>query len=546
MQEPKRPPAAPPAVRVRYHVLDQALGPVDRRLFGQFLERPSWGETGPEAAVINDRGDLQPAVVTMLDGMRIPIVRFPGGTDVDYMDWRDMIDNVPGRDAGRPVSTGHTGKPVTNRFGFDEYLRLAEKRGWESILVVNFREGQLGLKPLQEAARQAAGLIAYCNAKVGTALPDGMPDWPALRARNGRTAPYGVKYVQIGNETSVWGKEPRAKDPTAYDTRYVDSLEAYEKAIHAVDPAIQIIVDASRNTDAAVRARLGDRIAFLAMHIYMPWKCDPAERDGQPVRPDQLTPEEVWKAWVATPGFSAEDGLAVLPDRMGERTSKCGYKLAITEWNWNGGWWSKEAGKSPLDSDLARGVGAAGFVHALMRGGTNVAIATQSMLVGHRWGIAAIFMDPAGTRAPEQRFSGMVTALYGQHHGDTLMAMQSEGLPCYAQPLRLGGILPHPKVAMVDALSTAGNKAVFWHAINRGFEQEVAATVDLSALGPLARKGTLYLLEGHLENRPAQAGAPAWVRQEPVFLEGGVAVVHLPARCVAVLSVERQPPQETP
>ena len=26
------------------------LNPVDSRLFGQFLERPSWGETGPEAA----------------------------------------------------------------------------------------------------------------------------------------------------------------------------------------------------------------------------------------------------------------------------------------------------------------------------------------------------------------------------------------------------------------------------------------------------------------------------------------------------------------
>ena len=53
------------------------------------------------------------------------MIRFPGGTDVDFMDWCDMIDNVPGQPPERPVSTGHRGHEVTNYFGYDEFLRFA-------------------------------------------------------------------------------------------------------------------------------------------------------------------------------------------------------------------------------------------------------------------------------------------------------------------------------------------------------------------------------------------------------------------------------------
>ena len=40
----------------------------------------------------------------LLRAMRIPILRFPGGTDADYIDWTDMISNAPGRDAEQGTS----------------------------------------------------------------------------------------------------------------------------------------------------------------------------------------------------------------------------------------------------------------------------------------------------------------------------------------------------------------------------------------------------------------------------------------------------------
>ena len=190
---------------VRLTVHDRVLNEVDHRLFGQFLERPSWGgETGPEAAVDPATGRLQSDVFRLLQTMQIPVLRFPGGTDVDYMDWTDMIDNAPGRAPGasRPVSVGHGGDEVTNDFGIDEALELAEDLDAEMVLVVNLGDAVLARTTIEEAARHAAGLVAYANAEVGEALPEGMPNWPGIRAQNGRETPYGVRYFEIGNE--VW------------------------------------------------------------------------------------------------------------------------------------------------------------------------------------------------------------------------------------------------------------------------------------------------------------------------------------------------------
>lgn len=539
--EPRGP--SPPAdgeEAIRFQVLNRAVGKIDPRLFGQFMERPSWGEIGPEAAVVPGTHDLQPAVVKLLQDMRIPIVRFPGGTDVDHMDWRDMVDNVPGRDPNRPVSIGHLKHTVTNRFGYDEFLRMAEKMGWETIIVVNLRDGQLGLRPLKEAALHAAGLAAYCNAPVGAKLPQNMPDWPSLRAKNGREKPYGVKYFQLGNETWAWDANMKAAHAGRYEEAYVESIAAYEQAIHAVDPSVQLITDYNGPLIAKVRQRLGDKIAYLCGHYYMPWMIRKVEKDGNAVPPETLTAEEIWYAWVATPKIDS-DGRSILESNVLTAAPALGYKVAVTEWNWNGGW-GHDVKNVALNSSLARGLGAAGFVHALMRKGDVVEIATQSMLVGKGWGIAAILVDPNGVKPPRRTPSGMVTTLYGLHHGDRLMEMKDSGVPTYKQPLRLEGIRPSPKVATIDALATASEKAVFWHAINRSFYRGLEVAVDLTAVGPIADPARLYILEGHLEDEDAAAEGTSVARilTVNVPVKDGVATVALPARSVVVLEAQKK------
>ncbi len=134
---------------------------------------------------------------------------------------------------------------------------------------------------------------------------------------------------------------------------------------------------------------------------------------------------------------------------------KLGYKVAVTEWNWNGGWRGHDREGMALDSLLPRGLGAAGYLHGLMRHADVTDIGTQSMLVGIGWNIAAIGADRDNAAPARMRPTGMATMLYSQHHGDRLMAMESEGVPCYRQPFEMAGIKPAEKVAMVDALVTA-------------------------------------------------------------------------------------------
>ncbi len=525
---------------ITFVVKDQLLHKIDRRLFGQFMERPSWGEIGPEAALVPGTRRLQPEVVKLLGEMAIPILRFPGGTDVDFLDWRDMVSNVPGREVERPVSTGHKGDKVTNNFGYDEFLRLCEDLRAEAIVVVNFRDGLLRTKPLKEAAMHAASLVAYCNAPVGADLPDGMADWPAVRERNGRAKPYAVKYFQIGNETWAFLNEMKKAEPQGVEDAYVDCLVAYVEAMRAVDPSIRLIVDDLPDVSERVRERLGTKVQYLAVHNYFPWGITEVTRDGEDVPIGELTAADIWYAWVATPGMD-EDGLSSYGADAFSRVRKSGYKVAVTEWNWNG-WWQHRGPRPALDSSFAKGVGAAGFIHALMRAGDIVEIGCQSMLVGNRWGITAVRADPKAEVPPYFMPTGQVTAFYSRYHGEDLLAVEATNVPTYEQPYRLGGTRAKEKVVYVDVLATADDETIYLHAINRHFDEPMALTLDLSAFGGLAGRAVHHLFEGRLNDRP-QADEPLQIgrlRHEQIRFEGTTLEVTLPPRTVSCIEIARR------
>ncbi len=526
---------------VVYRVRNEVLHNIDPRLFGQFMERPSWGEIGPEGALVPGTNKLQPEVYTLLQRMKVPIMRFPGGTDVDYMDWRDMVGNVPGRGADRPVSVGHNGHKITNNFGYDEFLQLSQQLESEPIIVVNFRDGFLEQKPLADAALNAAGLVAYCNAGVGAKLPEGMPDWPSVRAANGHPEPYGVKLWQIGNETWFFYRTLKKDRPQEAAKQYADCIVAYARAMLSVDPGIEFIMDRFDIPKEAVqlaRKVLGDKIRYTVDHVYIPWGIKEVRKDGKPFPVETLSVSDIWKAWVATPQFD-KDGQSVLRLPILTEARREGHKLAITEWNWNG-WWNVQP--AALSSSFAKGVGAAGILHGLIRSADVIEIGCQSMLVGNSWGIHAVWADREGIIPPHYMPSGQVTMLYSNHHGSKLLAVEATGIPTYSQPFRMSGIEPSEKVAYLDALATAGEDAVFFHVINRHFDQPIEITIDLTALGPLENKAGHYMLEGRLNDKPAQ-GEPrqiARITHSELSYDGMVLKVILPARTVSCIELPRK------
>ncbi|MEI7834104.1 MAG: hypothetical protein WCJ56_13025, partial [bacterium] len=420
---------------IRLTVEPTALNHVDDRLFGQFLERAAPAEPGIENGLIPGTHELQPQVKTLMKLMHIPVIRFPGGTTVESTDWTNMIDNAPGREAARPVLVEGNAR-ISHAFGVDECLNLSDELGAATILVVNFRDALTKKKPMQTAALHAAGLISYACTPAGGAIPDGMPDWAAVRARNGHKAPYRVAYVEIGNEWWAYYHDVTAalgtNDPKVMVAWYRDCLQAYVAAIRAVAPDVAFIIDAPHDgpghefhTQLIRDPWVRQNIRYLSPHIYAPGAWAKVTRDGKPVPVTTIPAREIWQALVAMPGaFSPEGENIAFGQRIDELTG-LGCAVCTTEWNWNG--WGDA--KLPFDVQQASALGAAGFLNGLMRDGDRIPLATQSMLVGSVWGVTAIRVDPTGN-IPARLFpTGLVTALYSQFHGTSRYALRHDPLP---------------------------------------------------------------------------------------------------------------------
>ena len=525
------------AAEIEIAVSDTVLHEIDRRLFGQFMERPSWGEIGPEAAVIPGTHKLQPEAWKLLRRMQIPIARFPGGTDVDYTNWLDMIDNVPGRQSGRPITVGHQGDQVTNYFGYDEFLQFCEELDVEPILVVNFRDGLLAEDGPQKAAAHAAKLVAYCNTPPDNDLSKELAVWPALRAKNGHSAAYKVKYFQIGNETWAFSRE------IGHD-QYIATLNEYIRAIRAVDPTVQIIVDGQPAELAAkVHRQLGDRIAFYAVHHYQPWEVREIVRGGKSVDVKSLSDRDIWYAWVTVPRIG-DAGQSVFIRGELNQARELGYPVAMTEWNLNGWWGQAIADRTEPTSLFAKGVGAAGMLHAMMRQGDVVQLATQSMLIGDRWGIHAIYCDRDGRTPPYMVPSGQVTMLYSWYHGNECLKVALSGVPHYEQPYRMAGNIPAERVAYLDVLATRNTETLYLHAINRHFDESLSVQIDVSSLiKQPGQNGLLHTLTGRLNNTPESGDSPqpAKIHDETFNIISSRFPVRLPARSVNVIEVPLLP-----
>ncbi len=522
-------------------VHNSEISKVDNRLFGQFLEKPSWhGEWGPEAALKPGTNELQEGVVELMEEMHIPVLRFPGGTDVNEQDWTTMIDNAPEREGDRPEYVGIEGDTVTNMFGYDEACRLAEEIDAEMMLVINFGDAYFKRKSIEEAAMHEAGLIAYCNAALDAALPEGMPNWPEIRAMNGHPEPYNVKYVQIANEPWVMDNKLKRRgeiDPELKE-HYFEILEAFIEAFLEIDPDIKIIADGnSEDITIPLRERFGSKIDYLSYHIYKPWGINEIKRGETVIPRDSLTEEEIWKTWIAVPEFNAE-GESVIDNDIYNMLRNTGYPIAVTEWNWNGWWGNNSVDQEQLGSHFTKGIGAAGFLHALMREGSIIDIATQSMLVGRSWGITGIRVSEEEAFDPYPLPTGQVTGFYSQHHGNALLKTESKNVAHYEQPYRMSGIGPVDSVKYLDILATKDDDKIYLHVINRHYDEDVETKINLTGFEAEPKKMLVHHMTGNIDNTPCEEGLQNTGCFSTVEVELSAGnTVKLPKRSVSIVEI---------
>ncbi|MFL6170583.1 MAG: alpha-N-arabinofuranosidase [Ornithinibacter sp.] len=345
-------------------VLDPAftIGPVDRRLFGSFVEHmgrcvyTGIHEPGhPTADEHGFRGDV--AALTREAG--VTLVRYPGGNFVSGYRWEDGVGPVEDRPA-RIDLAWRSLEP--NTVGLNEFVGWARRVGVEPMLVVN-----LGTRGVQEAC----DLLEYTNHPGGTALSD-------LRVQHGHPQPHDVRLWGLGNEMDApW--------QVGYATAEAYGLRATQtaRAMRQVDPRIEFVACGSSSRqirtfgawEAAVLEHAYDDVDFISVHGYYEELAD----DLTSFLASSVGMDEHIRSVIAT------------ADAVGARRgSRHRVDLAFDEWNV---WYQHRfAGHTKLDLErtprliedtfsMADAVAVGGFLNTFLRHADRVKIACQAQLV---------------------------------------------------------------------------------------------------------------------------------------------------------------------
>ena len=229
---------------------DRTLGRLDRRVFGGFIEhlgRCVYGGVFDEGSPLSDERGYRRDVLEAARGLRVPILRWPGGNFVSGYHWTDGV----GPREERPRKTELAWfTEESNRFGTDEFVEYCRLLGAEPYICVNMGTGTID---------EAQAWVEYCN---GT----GDTYWANLRRQNGHEEPYGVKYWGLGNE--MYG-EWQIGALEAED--YVKKAREFAKVMKWTDPGIELVscgLSGLTDWDRLVVEKLAPFVDYHSVHIY--------------------------------------------------------------------------------------------------------------------------------------------------------------------------------------------------------------------------------------------------------------------------------------
>jgi len=141
-------------------------------------------------------------LMEMLEGTKSHFLRFPGGCIVEGFTYETAMrfSDIIGPVWERPSKWNLWHYRSTNGLGYHEYLQICEDLGLEALYVVNCGMTCQGRAPeffegegLQGMLQEAFDAVDYATAPVGT-------KWGDARAAAGHPEPFGLKYIEIGNE----------------------------------------------------------------------------------------------------------------------------------------------------------------------------------------------------------------------------------------------------------------------------------------------------------------------------------------------------------
>jgi len=308
-------------------------------------------------------------VIALLKELDSPVYRWPGGNFVSGYNWMDGIgerDKRPTR--SNPAWTGIE----SNDVGIHEYMELMKIINSEAFIAVN-----TGLGTVEEVARE----IEYCNGTPDTEMGK-------LRAENGHSEPYGIKWWAVGNE--MYGGWQLGHMPLE---EYVQKHNQMAEAIWDVDPKAQLIaVGAVGNWSKTMLSESADHMNLLSEHIY----CQ--EEDSVPGHVSQLA-DNIKR--VADAHREYLDSIPGLPEKN--------IRVAMDEWNyWYGDYIYGELGVRYHHKDA---LGVAKGLHEYFRNSDIYFMANYAQTVNV---IGCIKTTPTTSGFAT---TGLPLKLYRQHFG---------------------------------------------------------------------------------------------------------------------------------
>jgi alpha-L-arabinofuranosidase len=180
------------------------------------------------------RGDI----ARMLQDEGLNVLRYGGSmVNAEGYRWKKMIGD---RDK-RPHYKGWWYPYSTNGFGIEEFLHFCEAAKFEKVFAIND----------EETPEDAGDLVEYLNGPTTS-------KWGAIREKNGHKAPYGVKYIEIGNEETT-------------NAHYIERFKLLYDAVHARDPSVQFVIAAWWEPDNPISKRivqeLDGKAALWDVHV---------------------------------------------------------------------------------------------------------------------------------------------------------------------------------------------------------------------------------------------------------------------------------------
>jgi alpha-N-arabinofuranosidase len=484
---------------------DYAIGPVDPRMFGGFLEhlgRAVYHGMFQPDSIHADEAGFRKDVLEVLREMRMTAMRYPGGNFASGYHWQDGI----GPRATRPTVHELAWQSIEpNHIGTDEYLKLTRTMNWLPMLTVNLGTG---------TAEEARNWLEYCNGPIGTKYAN-------LRAANGSDKPYGVKLWCLGNEMDgPWQLGHVPAD------QYAIRAQQAAKLMKDTDPGIELIASGS---------------CVITLPTYMEWDRTVLEYIGD------LADYVSLHRYVGNPGDNTADYLAVtnsIDQQIEEMDAACRYVqahlrskkrhyLCFDEWNV---WYrtmnpEHSNGRGQFaphlleeEYNLEDALVVAGFLNSFIRHADVVKIANLAQIVN--------VIAPIQTRGDD-------LLLHTIYYPFVMYTTRREGVSL--QPVVKGPgytSRTYGDVSTVDTSAILGDGVLHVFLINRSLDETAPVTMSFvgrrlegvesaeMVAGPNAKACNTYEQPQNVRSQPFKA----------VQLQNGKAMAELPPLSVAALT----------